>query len=135
MAWNIKKTIPKYENTVAHMKATGQIPYEELEQKTFVEWLKIKRIRHIHVANERMASVQYKKKLKALGTYAGFPDLMIFLPHRILYVEMKRASKSVSKVSPEQKEWLEFLNMLDEGCAKVCYGSGEAIDFVMSELG
>ncbi|QCD52815.1 VRR-NUC domain-containing protein [Campylobacter sp. RM16192] len=126
--------IPNYENTVAHMQAIGQIPYEEQEQKAFVKWLRVQRIRHIHVANERMASVQYKKKLKALGTYAGFPDLMIFLPHRILYVEMKRADKKVSKVSLEQKEWIEFLNMLDEGSARVCYGSGEAIDFVMSEL-
>nr|WP_249934130.1 VRR-NUC domain-containing protein [Campylobacter sp. RM16190] len=117
------------------MQAIGQIPYEEQEQKAFVKWLRVQRIRHIHVANERMASVQYKKKLKALGTYAGFPDLMIFLPHRILYVEMKRADKKVSKVSPEQKEWIEFLNMLDEGSARVCYGSGEAIDFVSSQLG
>lgn len=127
--------IPNYENTVAHMQAIGQIPYEEQEQKAFVKWLRVQRIRHIHVANERMASVQYKKKLKALGTYAGFPDLMIFLPHRILYVEMKRADKKVSKVSREQKEWIEFLNMFDEGSARVCYGSGEAINFVRSQLG
>ncbi|MBE3608762.1 VRR-NUC domain-containing protein [Campylobacter sp. RM9337] len=111
--------MPRYEQTVAHLKASGAVPYEEQEQMALVKWLQAKRIKHIHVANERMASVQYKKKLKALGTYAGFPDMMIFLPHRILYIEMKRASKSQSRVSKEQKEWIEFLNMLDEGCAMV----------------
>lgn len=122
--------IPRYENTLAYQKATGKIPYEEAEQMAVVSWLKIKKIPHIHVANERMASVQYKKKLKALGTYAGFPDLMVFLPNKTLFIEMKRAKKSLSKVSAEQTEWIEILNMFDYAKAKVCYGSGEAIDFI-----
>lgn len=125
--------IPRYENTLAYMKATGKIPYEDTEQMAVVSWLKVKKIPHIHVANERMASVQYKKKLKALGTYAGFPDLMVFLPSKTLFIEMKRAKKSLSKVSAEQEEWIEILNMFDYAKAKVCYGSGEAIDFIKEQ--
>ena len=94
---------------------------------------KSKKIPHIHVANERMASVQYKKKLKALGTYAGFPDLMIFLPSKTLFIEMKRTKRSLSKVSAEQEGWIEILNMFDYAKAKVCYGSGEAIDFIKEQ--
>ncbi|RAZ38059.1 nuclease [Campylobacter hyointestinalis subsp. lawsonii] len=100
----------------------------------FVSWLRVKKIRHIHVANERMCTVVYKKKLKALGTYAGFPDLMIFLANRTLFIEMKRSDKRLSRVSKEQSEWLEFLNLLDEGSAKVCYGADEAIEFVKENL-
>lgn len=125
--------IPRYETTVAYQKANKLIPYEETEQMAVVSWLKVKKIPHIHVANERMASVQYKKKLKALGTYAGFPDLMVFLPSKTLFIEMKRAKKSLSKVSAEQTEWIEILNMFDYAKAKVCYGSGEAIDFIKEQ--
>lgn len=123
-----------YNQTLASLKAKKLIPLEEQEQMKFVSWLRVKKIRHIHIANERMCSVVYKKKLKALGTYAGFPDLMIFLANRTLFIEMKRSDKRLSRVSKEQSEWLEFLNLLDEGSAKVCYGADEAIDFVKENL-
>lgn len=123
-----------YNQTLACLKAKKLIPLEEQEQMKFVSWLRVKKIRHIHIANERMCSVVYKKKLKALGTYAGFPDLMIFLANRTLFIEMKRSDKRLSRVSKEQSEWLEFLNLLDEGSAKVCYGADEAIEFVKENL-
>lgn len=123
-----------YNQTLSCLKAKKLIPLEEQEQMKFVSWLRVKKIRHIHIANERMCSVVYKKKLKALGTYAGFPDLMIFLPNRTLFIEMKRSDKRLSRVSKEQSEWLEFLNLLDEGSAKVCYGADEAIEFVKENL-
>lgn len=123
-----------YNQTLASLKAKKLIPLEEQEQMRFVTWLRVNKIRHIHIANERMCSVVYKKKLKALGTYAGFPDLMIFLANRTLFIEMKRSDKRLSRVSKEQSEWLEFLNLLDEGSAKVCYGADEAIDFVKENL-
>ena len=123
-----------YNQTLPSLKAKKLIPLEQQEQMKFVSWLRVKKIRHIHIANERMCSVVYKKKLKALGTYAGFPDLMIFLANRTLFIEMKRSDKRLSRVSKEQSEWLEFLNLLDEGSAKVCYGADEAIEFVKENL-
>lgn len=123
-----------YNQTLSCLKAKKLIPLEEQEQMRFVTWLRVNKIRHIHIANERMCSVVYKKKLKALGTYAGFPDLMIFLPNRTLFIEMKRSDKRLSRVSKEQSEWLEFLNLLDEGSARVCYGADEAISFVKENL-
>lgn len=123
-----------YNQTLPSLKAKKLIPLEEQEQMKFVSWLRVKKIRHIHIANERMCSVVYKKKLKALGTYAGFPDLMIFLANRTLFIEMKRSDKRLSRVSIEQSEWLEFLNLLDEDSAKVCYGADEAIEFVKENL-
>lgn len=126
--------MPRYEQTLAYAKANGLIPKEEQEQMVLVTWLKVHKILHIHVANERMASVIYKKKLKALGTYAGFPDLIIFLPSKILFIEMKRAKKSLSKVSKEQIKWIDNLNIFEYAKAKVCYGSGEAIEFIKENM-
>lgn len=135
MAWNIKRAIPNYENTVAAQKASGQIPLEEQEVMKLATWLKINKIPFTHVANERVASVQYKKKLKAMGTSAGFPDMVIFLPCKLVCVEMKRAKKSLSRVSDEQIDWIDTINCYGYANAKVCYGAGEAIDFVSSQLG
>ena len=125
--------IPKYENTLAHAKATGQAPLEDQEMMTFATWLRINKIPFTHVANERVASVQYKKKLKAMGTSAGFPDMLVFLPSKIVFVEMKRAKKSLSRVSDEQEGWVDTINYYDYAKAKVCYGSGEAIDFIKEQ--
>lgn len=135
MAWNIKRTIPNYKNTVAAQKAKRKIPHEELEQMFFVKWLRTQRLPHTHVANERIATIAFKNKLKAMGVSAGFPDMVVFLPNKILFIEMKRQEKSLSRTSPNQKEWVEVINMYDYAKAKVCYGSGEAIDFVSSQLG
>ena len=127
--------IPKYENTLAYMKATGEVPLEEREMMTLSTWLKINKIPFTHIANERVASVRYKKKLKAMGTSAGFPDMLIFLPGKIVFIEMKRAKKSLSRVSGEHEDWIDTINCYDYAKAAVCYGSGAAIDFIKSEMG
>ncbi len=127
--------MPKYENTLAYAKATGQVPLEDWEMKFFAGWLKRNNLKFTHVANERVASVQYKNKLKDMGTSAGFPDMLVLLPSKIVFVEMKRAKKSLSRVSHEQKDWVDTINRYDYAKAKVCYGSGEAIDFIKSEIG
>nr|DAM50477.1 MAG TPA: Nuclease [Caudoviricetes sp.] len=126
---------PKYENTLAYAKATGQVPLEDHEMMYFADWLRVNKIPFTHVANERVASVQYKKKLKAMGTSAGFPDMLVFLPSKIVFVEMKRAKKSLSRVSNEQEDWVDTINCYGYAKAKICYGSGEAIDFIKSEQG
>lgn len=78
-------------------------------------------------------------RLKAEGVKPGVPD--IFLAHANshyhgLFIEMKRASKSLSKVSDEQKLWQERL--LKQGyLAVICYGADEAItvikDYIKNE--
>jgi hypothetical protein len=62
-----------------------------------------------HVANERMANVQYKVKLKALGVSNGVPDLMIFNPIGEfigLAIELKAPKGQVSR---DQSFWLAAL--------------------------
>lgn len=118
-----------------HGRKTEIAISEELEQIRFCDFLKLNRlIKFTHIANERVCSIAYRKKLKALGVSVGFPDLEIFLPNgKILFVEMKR--KKAAKVSDAQKEWAEFLiDFAPFVKHKICYGAGEAIDFVKQEL-
>ena len=68
-------------------------------------------------------------KLKAEGVSKGVPDL--FIPEFFLWVEMKR--KKGSTTSPEQKEWLDYLNNIGYR-AVVCKGCLEAQKAVTQHL-
>lgn len=119
----------------------ASIPYESDEQMAFVQWLRIKDIPHAHVPNEIGGSLSAMKaravKMKKMGTSKGFPDLLVFVPvcgvdghidsYQMCAIEMKR--RKGSKVSEEQKEWLEVLQASGAMCA-VCKGADEAIQFV-----
>lgn len=108
----------------------AKIPLEDKEMQALHDYLTLHKIPHTHVANERMASVAYKKKLASMGVSKGFPDMLIFLPDVLVAVELKRSKKSLSKVSDEQEDWIETLNMYEYARAKVCYGADEAIEFI-----
>lgn len=43
---------------------------------------------------------------RSIHSPAGFPDLVLVRPPRILFIELKAGK---NKLSPEQKEWLELL--------------------------
>lgn len=113
-------------------------PLESDEQKVFVKWLRLMRIPHTSVTNEQQMSSQNKKmammqgaKAKAMGKSKGFPDMMIVLQEKCLFVEMKRVKGSTT--SKEQKAWIEALNGLGHS-ASVCKGAEEAIKFVKGFL-
>jgi len=61
-------------------------------------------------------------RLKAEGVSAGVPDLHV--PAWAFWLEFKRRKGGV--VSPEQKEWLEYLNTIGHK-AVVARGMDEAI--------
>jgi hypothetical protein len=72
-------------------------------------------------------------KNKRDGLRAGLPDLLVILPHKLLFIEMKRLKGG--KVSPEQQDWIEQLNKIgDQVEAIVSRGCGEAIDKIEQEL-
>lgn len=114
------------------------VPTETEEQKTFIQYLELKKIMYASVPNENMMSfldkataIRTEQKLKTLGKKKGFPDLMVFVDGRVLFVEMKRVKGSTT--SEEQKEWIKFLQ--DQGhIAVVCKGAKEAIAVVEENL-
>ena len=51
------------------------------------------------------------------------------LPRKIL--KNGKLGASPSKISPEQKEWIEFLQKIDNAEARIAYGFDEAKEIVM----
>lgn len=112
-------------------------PSEQQEQFVLVHWLRLKNIKHHHSPNGGSRNIIEATKFKRLGTSAGFPDVII--PYKndskgygSLYIELKRFKGGVT--SPEQKEWLEWLNSHGH-LAVVCKGADEAIKIITEYLG
>lgn len=75
-------------------------------------------------------------RLKQEGVRAGVPDLLLALPRGNksgLFIEMKRAEKGKSTLSPQQKIWLGRLKTAGYAAA-VCYGSVDAIGVILHYL-
>lgn len=76
-------------------------------------------------------------RMRREGVRAGVPDLMLAIPSGSwhgLFIEMKRREKSASRVSPDQKTWLERLQRRGYR-AEICYGADEAIALIREYLG
>ena len=120
-------------------KPKSALPTENQEQRAVVKVLREHKIPFIHVPNEGNRNKVNGWNLKMLGMSAGFPDLILFssppkFPNsKGLVIEMKRAKKSISRVSPEQKQWLKTLETNGYICM-VAYGAAEAIA-KLEELG
>lgn len=110
------------------------ITSEKAEHLKLVSWLNLKHLHFNHTANERKTTARQGAELKRLGVKKGFPDISIYLNDKVLFIELKRAVKSKSKVSPDQVEWIEFFNSVHYAKAKICYGANEAIEFIKANL-
>ena len=107
------------------------IPTEEEECIALVEFLERSKIKYSHLAQSTYStSWPVKMRNKRMGVKRGVPDYLIILPESagLLFIEMKR--KNRGRVSPEQKEWLKSLNMLNGVEATVAYGADEAIAII-----
>lgn len=117
------------------------VPLEDDEQIAFVQWCRANGIICHHSGNEIGGSTPAMKaralKMKRMGTSAGFPDLVLFIPvygvtgeidtYQPAFIEMKRIKGSTT--SPAQKEWLKVIGMAGIPCA-VCKGAEAAVKFV-----
>jgi len=112
------------------------IPLEEAEALLFASWLRQQGLIFTHIANERKTHIALGAKLKRMGLCKGFPDYLVIVPIEkkkyIVCIEMKRKLKSLSQVSPKQKEWLAALQECEEVESYVAYGADEAIQFIES---
>lgn len=89
-------------------------------------------IRYYAVPNGGLRSYNEAVKLKRGGVKAGVPDICIPMPYggcHGLYIELKRTVGG--KVSPEQAEWLGFLN--EQGHCAVCAKGFEEAKAVVEE--
>lgn len=109
------------------------IPTEEVEQRIFVQWLKLKQLPHFRVPNETYTkSYMQRAKNTALGVSSGVPDLFVVIPNKnLIGIEMKRLKGSV--ISPTQKAWIEILNAVGVP-TYICYGADAAIAVINKYL-
>lgn len=103
---------------------------EYQEQVKFCAHLRKEGIKHYAIPNGGRRNPIEGAKLKAMGVSRGVPDICLpypthnsIEPYHGLYIEFKRMSGSIT--SPEQKEWIEFLN--NQGyVAKIAHSCEEA---------
>ena len=114
---------------------------EEQEQKKLVQWLKLKKIFHFAPMNENKQSFTNPKvammieaKAKSMGKVKGVSDLVVMLPSSILFIELKRAKKRLTKVSDSQNSFLSKIGQFCYAKGHVCYGANEAIEIIEKEL-
>jgi len=123
-------------------------PSEIVEQQKLVQWLRLKKIFHFAPMNEnkqsfsnRTVALKLEAKAKSMGKMKGVSDVIVMLPNKILFIELKRARKrlksgkqsiSHTKVSDEQKSFLNSINeeFYKYSYATVCYGAKEAIEVI-----
>lgn len=116
-------------------KETGQkrsseriTPLEEEEQREYAAWLDRKGLLWFHIPNERKATALTLYELEKQGLKKGVPDNFIAEPrgrYKGLFIELKRAKKSLSSKTAEQRQWIKALN--EKGYkALFCYGAEEA---------
>jgi hypothetical protein len=67
-----------------------------------------------------------------MGTSPGFPDYIVLIKQRLVFIEMKRKKPARSVVSEEQKSWLADLTHAGY-TARVCYGFEEAKQLIENE--
>ena len=122
------------------------VPIEDIECRDFHHWLDERNIPHEHIPNESRSSKRDAyirgQKLKSMGVSPGYWDYDIYIPvldlddkiggYELIKIEMKRAKKSLSKVSPEQKQWGKIyeLSGID---AYICYGAEDAEKVVVEK--
>ena len=68
---------------------------------------------------------------KRMGVNPGVPDYIVIVGTKLVFIEMKRKDKKLSRISAEQLNWLEDLNKCGV-VAIVCYGADEAIKVIES---
>ena len=127
------------------MKVTNpkSYPKEDDEAKIFAKYLSDMQaykqiVCYSHIPNETsIKNIGYYMKQKAMGKCAGVPDYIVVTKKKVLFIELKRQKNergtTTSCVAPDQKLWISALN--DANCpSQICYGSGQAINFVQSML-
>jgi hypothetical protein len=109
---------------------------EDVEQMQFTFDLRYNYpdLLYLHPVNEGNIPVNYRDKLLKKGLLPGASDIIILKPNKhfsYLVIELKRQCVSKSKISQNQKEFLESVKN-QGGFACVAYGASAAV-FIVEE--
>lgn len=120
-------------------KIKTKCPLESTEAKKFWQWSRYHPIAKLYlyaVQNGGYRNPREAKNQKDSGTRAGVSDYNLPYPHNGkhgLWIELKRADKSVSRLTEEQAAWLAAMELLGHATC-VAYGADEAIKAVEEYL-
>ena len=118
------------------------IPLEDIEAESLATWLRFKHYKFTHIWNESgqrgtINIIKMMEKKKRMWVSTGFPDFCIVLKRwSLLFIELKRQRKklknwelwaSPSKVSDDQKEWVEILSNIENIMACISYWWEDAV--------
>lgn len=118
-------------------------PREEDEQRAVFEWAALSQGRWpelalmYHTPNEGQRAPGQGARMRAGGLRRGVPDICLPVArggYHGLYIELKRADPRVSRVSGEQRWWVDMLKRQGYEAA-VCYGAQAAIEVIRGYLG
>lgn len=107
---------------------------EQIELHNLINVLKLKYpniIANFAIPNGGSRNVIEAANLKREGVTAGVPDYLVIFVHFVLFIEMKRRVKSLSRVTKEQTQMIETLEQSDCVFARVAYGAKEASALVL----
>lgn len=114
------------------------IPDEHSEQVALVQWLDLKRIDYFAVPNANAMSslsptmaIRLMAKLKKEGFKSGVSDIVVLLPNKIIFLEMKRQSGGVQ--SDTQKQFQHQVNKYPYAEYYLAKGFQNAKDFLEQE--
>ena len=114
----------------------GVVPIEKEEQQVVVDFLEVNGLMFSATAQSTYTTSPKQKRTNyQMGVRPGLPDLIIHIPPSksadkkgwIVFLEMKRSVKSLSKVSKEQQAWVNAAN--DSDCIGIIgYGATDALE-------
>lgn len=108
---------------------------EFIECVKFHQWLKLRGIRHTHIANEGTGNAYRGSMNKKMGVSSGFPDYILLVPvgrfKSLVPVAIEMKKPKGGRVSREQQDWLSDLQLAGFRTA-ICKGCAEAVDFLIS---
>jgi len=112
-------------------------PKEFSEQRRLVKYLTSLKLRFSALPLDTWTgSFSIMAKNRAGGVRKGVPDIVVVIEPwqsknfegALLFIEMKRVTGG--RLSPEQKEWIDSLNLVSNVYARCCKGFVEAKCFV-----
>lgn len=115
---------------------------ENDEQAAVIAWAEYMSAVHpclkwlFHVPNGGSRNKAEAYRMKETGIKSGVADLVLPYPNKDyhgLFIEMKRAEKSKSRVSDSQKDFLSYVNSVGY-LGVVCYGADQAISTIESYI-
>lgn len=108
-------------------------PLESTEQQALVKHLDEKGIAFFAVPNGGKRDPITMRLMKLEGLRKGAPDMVVFGGrHGVVFLEMKRRSKTNSRVSPEQQAWRDRIKSYGF-CHIVAYGAKDAANQLKRE--